>query len=62
MSIKVICAWCGRVLGAKQDLKPSSRGIDDPISHGICPQCLEKALCDIRPADVSAINIKSSKR
>jgi hypothetical protein len=55
MAIKIICAWCGCVLGEKQDLRPSSRGIDDLISHGICEQCLQKALCDIRPANNSAI-------
>ena len=30
MSLKVICAWCGRVL---------RDGSDDSVSHGICPAC-----------------------
>jgi hypothetical protein len=51
MTIKIICAWCGCELGSKQDLRPSCPGIDDLISHGICEQCLQKALCDIRPAN-----------
>jgi hypothetical protein len=48
MKMKVICAWCGHALGEKQDLRPSCSGIDDLISHGICEQCLQKALCDIK--------------
>jgi hypothetical protein len=40
---------------SKARFKTTCPGIDDLISHGICPQCLQKALCDIRPADDSAI-------
>ena len=36
--MKVICAWCGKVL---------QEG-DEPISHGICPECKEKLLKEVK--------------
>jgi phage FluMu protein Com len=33
MQIKIICAWCGKVLGEKEGEAEMS------ISHGVCPEC-----------------------
>jgi hypothetical protein len=48
MTIEVICAWCGCVLGAKPGIDKAGPGLNKPISHGICEQCLQKALAEIR--------------
>ncbi len=38
--IKVICAWCDKVLGVKEVLlRPEMQGVP---SHGICQACLEE--------------------
>jgi hypothetical protein len=52
MTIEVICAWCGCVLGAKPGIDKSGPGLNKPISHGICEQCLEKELAKIQSATV----------
>lgn len=61
MIIKVLCAWCGRVLGSKQDPGKACSGMDDPVSHSICSQCMERELSDIRSASVQEIKPKSRK-
>lgn len=38
--VKVICAWCGRVL---------REGPAEPVSHGMCQQCSETWLRGIEP-------------
>jgi hypothetical protein len=50
MSIKVICAWCQKDMGEK------SGTCRDGISHGICPDCLEKVRNEMyqRKAEKSA--------
>jgi hypothetical protein len=35
--MKVKCAWCGRDMGEKM-------GPDWAVTHGICPECMEKVL------------------
>lgn len=59
MTIKVVCSWCGRVLGAKQDPEKACSGMDDPVSHSICNQCMEKELADIKATRDPAIKTKS---
>lgn len=36
MSIKTICAWCGKLI------KDGPTDKDGKVSHGICPECAEK--------------------
>lgn len=48
MTIEVICAWCGCVLGAKPGTDKAGPGLNKPVSHSICDQCLQKALAEIR--------------
>ena len=37
MQLKVVCAWCGKVMGIRdipdEDMPPL------PITHSICPRC-----------------------
>lgn len=40
----VVCAWCGKDLGTKEPLSDTS------VTHGICPECLEKELLHGGPA------------
>ena len=40
MSIKIVCAWCGRVLRKE-------KGEECLVSHGMCPQCARKVRADI---------------
>ena len=56
MTIKVICSWCGRVLGSKQDSGAPCSGIGVLVSHSICAECMEKALSDISSVSDSVIN------
>ena len=35
--MKIICAWCNKVLGEKEDPRGSGR-----VSHGICEDCQRK--------------------
>ena len=55
MTIKVICSWCGRVLGSKQDPEKICSSIEDPVSHSICAECMERELSDIRSTSVQEI-------
>ena len=48
MTIKVICSWCGCVLGFKQGTDKACPDLNNPISHSICAQCMKKALAVIR--------------
>jgi len=43
--VKKICAWCGKDMGEKPSLD------DDRISHGICPECVERELEEIGSLD-----------
>lgn len=52
MPIEVICSWCGCCLGSKPAEDGVFPGIKQPISHGICEQCLEKELAKIQSATV----------
>ena len=45
MTYHVICAWCGKRIGAKQESETEST--EDAITHSICPECKEKALAEI---------------
>lgn len=38
--MKRICAWCKKELGEK--LYPGEKSGEEPISHGICPDCVRK--------------------
>src|SRR6266436_2226879 len=40
--LKVVCAWCGLCL---------RNGPPTPISHGICPKCLEQELNEVSKYD-----------
>ncbi|MFH1235812.1 MAG: hypothetical protein V1685_02635 [Parcubacteria group bacterium] len=40
MTAKVICCYCRRNLGQKE--VADIPGLPDPISHGICEECVEK--------------------
>jgi ribosomal protein S27E len=40
-TMRVVCAWCGKVLGEKP-------GPAADVSHGICEDCLDLELQDIR--------------
>jgi hypothetical protein len=40
MVAKVVCSNCGAHLGIKE--VADIAGIDNPISHGICPPCVAK--------------------
>ena len=59
MVIKRICAWCGRYLGFKECQCSGPTSIEEPVSHSICPECLEKALAEIDL--VPAETIKSNE-
>ena len=37
--MKIVCAWCKRVIGEKQGGKG--------VTHGICPECLAKLQAEI---------------
>jgi len=50
MVIKRICSWCGRCLGTKECECPHLEGIEDPVTHTICPECMAKALAEIDSA------------
>lgn|GEM_PF-998272 len=39
MYLKVVCAWCGRLMRFKEI--PESDEPRLPISHSICPECRE---------------------
>lgn len=39
--MKVICAWCGKVI---QEGEPDK---DGKVSHGACKECAEKIMRDI---------------
>jgi len=41
MPIKIVCAWCGKSMGAK----PGDAVL--PVSHGICPECSDKFQSEI---------------
>ena len=45
MTYHVICAWCGKKIGTKQENETESIG--DTITHSICPECKQKALAEI---------------
>jgi len=45
MTLKIVCAWCGRILGTKDCECPG--GTKTPVSHGICNSCKEKVLADM---------------
>jgi len=48
--MKVICAWCGKVL---QDGDPK-----EPISHGICSKCAKDVLKDFEKVKEHNDNVK----
>ena len=37
MQLKVVCAWCGRVMGVREI--PDKDKPPLPITHSICPKC-----------------------
>ena len=45
MYLKVVCAWCGKLIGVKhyKDCEEDT----GTISHSICPVCKRKVLMDI---------------
>ena len=47
MLIRIVCAWCGRFIGFKEDENPNSVNNEERISHGICKECRDKALSEI---------------
>jgi hypothetical protein len=49
MLIQRVCAWCGRFLGTKESQYQSTNKTEVPISHGICSECREKVLAEIKP-------------
>ena len=55
MVIKRICAWCGRYLGSKECQCSPHQSIEEPVTHSICPECLEKALDEIDSAPAETI-------
>ena len=59
MVVKRKCAWCGRYLGTVECQCPSRQTNEEPVTHGICPECLEKALAEID--SVPANKIKTDK-
>ena len=44
MEIKVVCAWCGRIL---------KEGPPEPVSHGLCPGCAAGLMAGIAAGDVA---------
>jgi hypothetical protein len=39
--LKVICAWCGKLMGIKE-----AENVNFPITHGICCKCKQKVLAE----------------
>ena len=39
--LEIICAWCKKHLGHKEDFKENS-GSEKSITHGICEECSDK--------------------
>ena len=43
--LRTVCAWCDRVRGSDGEWRPAEEG-EAPgraTTHGICPECLERA-------------------
>ena len=59
MVIKRVCAWCGSFLGSKECESSTHQSIEEPISHSICPECLEKTLAEIE--SITAVTNKANK-
>jgi hypothetical protein len=57
MKIKIVCAWCQRVLGSRE-CECQYPAIDPVVSHGICPECKEKVLASMEKT--FATEIKSN--
>ncbi|BBO79717.1 hypothetical protein DSCO28_02830 [Desulfosarcina ovata subsp. sediminis] len=56
MVIRRVCAWCGRDMGTKECESDCPEGVEDPITHTICPECKAKAL-----AELNSISAKTTK-
>lgn len=59
MVIKRVCAWCGCSMTPKECESLPHQSIEEPISHSICPDCLEKALAEIK--SITAVNTNANK-
>jgi len=45
MIVMVVCAWCFREITRR-----IARGHTAPVSHGICPSCLQQRLARLNAA------------
>ena len=45
LSLSTVCAWCDRVRQTSGEWREAERTelVLSPATHGICPECLEKA-------------------
>jgi hypothetical protein len=43
-----ICAWCGRLMGAKECEPPGAA--ENAVTHTICPACVGKVLAAVDAA------------
>jgi len=45
---EVVCSWCGCSMGWKDCEFADLADIPHYITHGICPECLEKEMAEIK--------------
>ena len=50
MQMKVICAWCLKDMGTKECLNSGLAEGEEPVSHGLCPECKVKVMAEIEQA------------
>jgi len=51
--MKVYCAWCQKLIREIPDPDGYPEGSDRPVSHGICPECLEKVTKEMEEENAS---------
>ena len=55
MLMKRVCSWCNRSMPPKECENLPHESIEEPVTHSICPECLEKALAEIESVPAQEI-------
>jgi len=55
MTYLVVCAWCLKIMAEKEC--PDAQPMDKPISHSICPECLEREIAQINSISINETHI-----
>ena len=53
MEVEVVCSWCDSSMGWKDFEFQTKDIIQRPITHGICRECFEKEMAEIKAIHIN---------